>query len=90
MYFPLLKDLAKPQTFIKVKEACKTISVPTLLINGELDPVIAPYATIGMLKTLINKKYFNNTIIKGAKHNPFKDTPEAYNDVIKAYLTKFN
>jgi pimeloyl-ACP methyl ester carboxylesterase len=79
-----------PQTIKKITDGCKSISAPLLLINGELDPVIAPYATIAVIKTLVNKKYFHNVLIKKAMHNPFKDTPNEYIDDIKTYLEKFN
>jgi pimeloyl-ACP methyl ester carboxylesterase len=60
------------------------VDVPTLLIVGENDRVIPPIATKRYLKRYIKDITINTAI--SAHHNPFKETPEQYQEFITAFL----
>jgi pimeloyl-ACP methyl ester carboxylesterase len=64
------------------------VDVPTLLIVGEKDNVIPPLATTKYLNRYIKDIDVKTAISAG--HNPFKDTPEQFQEFIINFLAKIN
>lgn len=87
-FAPLLTNIIKSDALNIISDGIKNIKVPTLLIVGSQDKVIPPIATSKYLS-----KYIKNITVQtavSAGHNPFKDTPEQYQEFIIDFLKKVN
>jgi pimeloyl-ACP methyl ester carboxylesterase len=83
-----LSDIIHSHALDIIQKGILEIDVPTLLIVGSKDQVIPPIATTKYLSKYIKNITVNVAISAG--HNPFKDTPEQFQEFIVAFLQKLN
>jgi pimeloyl-ACP methyl ester carboxylesterase len=87
-FTPLLSNIIKSEALDNIKKGVRQIDVPTLLIVGSNDKLIPPIATNKFLSHYI--KDITVKVAVNAGHNPFKETPQQYQEFIIDFLNKIN
>jgi pimeloyl-ACP methyl ester carboxylesterase len=84
----LLSNIIRSEALDLIEHGVFQINVPTLLIVGSKDSVIPPIATSKYLSHYI--KDIDVKVAINAGHNPYRDTPEQYQEFIDEFLKRIN
>lgn len=79
-----LENAARVITETDNSRGLAALSIPTLVISGEVDPVVSPDKTDKLIHLIAGAK---NVVISGAGHAPYLEKPDEYNRALDSFLT---
>lgn len=84
-YLLLGAKLISPMLYIKLDKAYKSITIPTLFLCGENDPVIPAKPTKKYFE-LVNNNFIKFQVIPNTKHIPFIEVFDEYNKKVWDFI----